>query len=126
MPLSNFMTATATTQRATLTNGKRGDAVTYLQSVKIAPIMLAPTRGMHAIRQAIGLDGTAVQVFETYTEAHTHTKNAASVIELPDIIAGDRLIIDGVTYNVRWAEAETATSGFGKTLIIYFTEDKRA
>lgn len=122
-----MMTATATTTRSpAMSSGKIGSPVANLESVKITPVMLSPTIGQHAIRQAIGLDGTAIQIFEIYTESHAHTDSSQSVTQIPDIIAGDRVVVGGITYNVRWAEQQPATGAFGATLLIYVTEDKRA
>lgn len=126
MPLRNFMTATATTERApAMVSGKKGDPVTHLESVKIQPPMLPSAQGQHNIRQAIGLDGSAIQVFETYTESHSHTDDSVTVNQLPDIEEGDRLIEGGVTYVVKWAEPQAGTSSFGKTLMIYMIRDNR-
>lgn len=125
--LKHFMTATATTTRTPAVSGiKVGDAVTHLENVKVTPVMLSSASGQHAIRQAIGLDGSAVQVFEAYTESHEHTDDSVTVTQVPDIREGDRIIIDGVTYNVRWSQRQTATTSYGQTLMIYMTEDKRA
>ena len=127
MSLLSFMTASAdTTRPPAMSSDKIGNPVTNLESVKITPVMLADASRNQSIRQAIGLDGTAVQVFECYTESHTHTDSTASVTQMPDIIAGDRVVVGGVTYNVRWAEQQPATGSFGATLLVYMTEDKRA
>jgi len=127
MSLSRMMTATATTTRLpAMVNDKIGDPVAHLASVKITPVMLASTTGQHQIRQAIGLEGTAIQVFECYTESHLHTDGGVPVTQVPDIEAGDRLVVGSVTYEVLWAEQQPATSGFGATLMLYITEDKRA
>lgn len=123
--LRSFMTATATTTRRTNpTDGNFGSPVAHLANVKITPVMLPSAGGAHIIRQTLGLEGTAIQVFETYTEAHAHTDGGVSVNQLPDIVAGDRLSTNNVTYLVRWCEAQPATSGFTATLLIYLTEDK--
>lgn len=127
MSLSRMMTTTASTQRTpAMSGGKKGDPVTHLQSVKITPVMLSSATGQHAIRQAIGLEGTAIQVFETYTQSHAHTDGGSPVTQIPDIVNGDRLVVGSVTYTVRWCEQQPATSGFGATLMVYITEDKRA
>ena len=127
MTLSAMMTATATTTRhPARSSGKIGNPVTHLESVSIVPIMLSSATGQHNIRQMIGLDGTGIQVFETYTESHTHTDDSVSVTQVPDIRAGDKLVTGGVTYHVYWCEQQPATSGFGATLLIYIAEDKRA
>jgi len=126
MTLLSTMTATATTQRTpAISSGKIGDPVTNLESVKITPVMLQDTRTQLSIRQAIGLEGTAVQVFEAYTQSHAHTDSSSAVTQMPDIRAGDRLITGGVTYVVRWAEQQPATASLSATLILYLTEDKR-
>lgn len=102
-----------------------GVPVANLTNLKICPVMLSDTRGLHQVRQALGLEGTAVQVFETYTESHAHTDSGASVSQLPDIVTGDRLVVGSITYEVLWCEAQPPTSSFGATLLIYVIEDKR-
>ncbi len=122
-----MMTASATTTRPpAMSSDKIGNPTTNLESVKITPVMLADANRNQQIRQAMGLDGTAIQVFEIYTQSHTHTDSSSSVTQLPDIIAGDRVVVGGITYNVRWAEQQPATMAFGATLLIFMTEDKRA
>lgn len=128
MPLRHMMTTTAsTTRNPAISGGKIGAPVTNLTNLKITPVMLPSATGQHAIRQLVGLDGTAVQVFEAYTESHTHTDSSVSVTQLPDIEAGDRLVVGSITYTVKWAEQQPATlAGFGVTLLLYLVEDKRA
>lgn len=126
MTLSQFMTATATTERhPAMSGGKRSAPTTHLEDVSITPVMLPNAQGQHQIRAAIGLEGTAVQVFEIYTESHEHTDDSSTVDQMPDIEAGDRLVTSGITYVVRWAEQQPATTSFGATLLLYVTEDKR-
>ena len=126
MPLSNFMTATATTTRNPAQVGtKIGDPVTHLESVKITPIMLPNSTRLDSIKKAIGIDGGAIQVVEAYSELHLHTDDSSPVTQIPDILAGDRLIVDSVTYNVRTAEVDSASTSFGKTLRLVLTEDRR-
>jgi len=125
MPLRDFMTATASTTRLPAkSGGKIGAPVTNLTNLLICPVMLSAMTGQHNLRAAMGLEGTAVQVFETYTEAHSHTDSGATVNQLPDIVAQDRLVVGSVTYLVRWAEIQPATSLFGATLLLYLTEDR--
>lgn len=125
--LRAMMTTTASTKRApAMSGGKRGEPTTNLTNLLITPVMLSAMTGQHAIRQAIGLEGTAEQLFEAYTEAHTHTDSGVSVTQMPDIEAGDRLVVGSITYNVKWAESQPATFSFGATLLLYVTEDKRA
>lgn len=127
MTLSNMMTATATTTRLPLmVSNKIGDPASNLSGVKITPVMLPSASGQHQVRQAIGLDGTAVQMFEAYTESHAHVDSTVPVTQMPDIVASDRLTVGGITYNVRWVEQQPATGSFGATLLMYLTEDKRA
>lgn len=127
MPLLDMMTQTASTTRLPAkSGGKVGDPVTNLTNLKITPIMLDSARGTHQIRQAIGLEGTAVQVFEAYTQSHTHTDSGVSVTQMPSIEVGDRLIANGITYNVQWAETQPAGLVMPATLLLYLTEDKRA
>jgi len=125
--LRKVMTDTAITKRTpAISSGKVADPVTHLEGVKITPVMLASARGLHSVRQAIGLEGSAVQVYEAYTESHEHTDDDTTVTQLPDIRNGDRLVTGGVTYNVRWAEQQAATLSYGATLLLYLTEDKRS
>ena len=127
MTLRQMMTTTASTTRPpAIASGKIGDPVTNLTNLKITPIMVSSAQGQHAIRQAIGLEGTAVQIFECYTEAHSHTDSSVVVNQMPDIEIGDRIVVGSITYNVRWAEIQPATFSYGATLLIYCTEDRRA
>ena len=128
MPLRHMMTQTASTTRhpATTAGGKRSTPVANLTNLKITPIMLSGATGQHAIRMAIGLDGAAIQVYETYTEAHAHTDSSVSVNQMPDIKVDDRLIVAGITYGIRWCEIQPATTSFGATMLIYITEEKSA
>lgn len=127
MPLLDMMTQTASTTRLPAkSGGKVGDPVANLTNLKITPIMLDSARGTHQIRQAIGLDGTAGQIFETYTQAHAHTDSGVSVNQMPDIETGDKLVVDGVTYNIQWAEKQPAGLVMPATMLLYITEDKRA
>lgn len=127
MTLLSMMTATATTERhPAMAAGKRGAPTTHLEDVKITPVMLSDAMGMHRIRAAIGLDGTAVQVFEAYTQSHEHTDNDDTVTQMPDIIAGDRVVVGSVEYVVHWAEQQPAGASMPATLLLYMSEDKRA
>lgn len=126
MPLSNFMTTTATTYRRPLpdaTTGKRGNATIYLENVKITPVMLPSNARLFDARQAGGLDGTSVWNFETFTESHQHTKETVTITELPDIRQNDLITIDGIQYTVKRAAPEGITSSFGQTLNIYLDLD---
>lgn len=126
MPLRNFMTTTAsTTRHPAMSGGKIGNPVTNLTNLKITPLMLMDTRSALSLQQAIGLEGTLGQIWETYTESHAHTDSSVAVTQLPDIVAGDKLVVDSVTYHVQWANRQPATTGFGATLILYVYEDKR-
>jgi hypothetical protein len=127
MTLLQFMTEITLTKRVpSISGGKIGDPVTHLENVKVVPRQLFDTFGTHTVRAAIGLEGTAMQLFQTYTESHAHIDDSAPVTQVPDIISGDRLILDGVTYQVRFAEKQTLTISFGETLYLYITEDKRS
>ena len=126
MPLRDMMTVTASTERrGVVSGGKSGNLAANLTNLLITPVMLPDMGRDHIIRQLIGVEGTATQVFEAYTESHTHTDSAVSVTQMPDIIAGDRLIVGSITYSVKWAEVQGLTFGFGQTLIMYLLEDKR-
>jgi hypothetical protein len=126
MPLRNFMTASATTLRATISSGKIGAPSAYLTNVLVQPPQLPSAEGQHAVRTMIGLEGSAGQVFAIYTESHTHTQSGGSVTKVPDIEVDDQITVGGVTYYIHWAEVNSATSSFGQTLLIYVTENKRA
>lgn len=125
MPLSHFMTSTAKTQRADVVSGKKGDPVTYLESVKIQAPFPPTASGQQAIREMVGIEGSAVQIYECYTESHAHTEDSVSVNKVPDIVRGDLLITGGITYRVQWAKPYPATSSFGVTLAMYLTESER-
>lgn len=127
MPLLSFMTTTASTTRLpAIISDKRGNPVTNLTSLKITPIMLPDLRRQIEVKKAIGLEGSVVQVFECFTESHTHIDSSVSVTQIPDIIVGDRLVIGSTTYNIRIAERNSPTTIFGATLQLTITEDRRA
>ena len=127
MPLANFMSAIATTERlpAPDGNGKIGARATWLEDVNVTPVMLNPEKSRTAQRATTvsGLPGVSVYVAETYTESHAHTKDGNPVTELPDIRENDLIIVDGDSYIVRRAAKDTVTSAFGNTLYIYLDED---
>ncbi len=126
MPLRNFMTQTAsTTRNPTKAGGKVGAPVTNLTLLKIMPLVIPDATSMHAIRREIGLEGTAVQVYETFTESHAHTDSGTPVTQMPDIAIGDRLIVDSITYTVQWVKQQSQTSSFGRTLLLRVIEDER-
>jgi hypothetical protein len=119
------MTTTASTKRSpAMSSGKVAAAATNLTSLLITPVMLSKMTGQYAIRQAIGLEGTMVQVFEVYTEKHIHTDSGVSVDQVPDIEVGDKLVVGSITYEVRWAESHSPASSFGATLQLYVIEEK--
>lgn len=125
MPLRNFMTQTASTTRLpNKSGGKIGTPVTNLTNLRICPLMLPSATGQHMIRQITGFEGSHVQFWETYTESHQHTDSSVTVTQLPDIVQGDFLVVNGVTYTVEWTEQQPATSSFGATLLLYVYEDK--
>lgn len=126
MPLVDFMTQTASTTRSpAMASGKIGNPVANLTNLKITKPMSQFNQGDRQLRQALGMSGTLVQEKEAYTESHTHTDSGVSVTQMPDIRAGDKLIVGSVTYNVEWVDIEPATSSFGETMILKLTEDKR-
>lgn len=120
-----FKTIQISTKRApAMTSGKKSDPVTNLTGVESSPLVLPSQQSQHAIRAALGLEGTAVQVWEMYLKKCAHVDSGASVNQLPDIIAGDRVTIGSFDYSVRWADI-THPFAFGDVLILYVTEDKR-
>ncbi len=125
MSLKAMMTSTATTTRhpAPDMNGKIGARATWLEDVKVTPVMLASASGQHYARQASGFDGTSVYQYEAYTESHEHTEDSVTVTQLPDIRQSDLITIDGLTYVVKRAAIDTPTSSFGKTLYLYLDLD---
>lgn len=127
MSLDCFMTATATTKRrpAPDVNNKIGDRTTYLENVKITPVMLPGAKGEHNSNGIGGGMDNFVYEYEAYTESHAHTKSSSPVTELPDIEENDLITIDSVSYTVRRAAIDTATSAFGKTLYLYLSEDNK-
>jgi hypothetical protein len=102
--------ATCTTQRRGATSGnKSGDFAANLASCSITSPMLLDTQTSQAVSTLIGLAGIPVQIFQCFTESHSHTDSSATVNQLPDIIASDTLTTGGVTYTVKWAEIWPAT-----------------
>lgn len=121
-----FKTIQISTKRApAMSNGKKGDPATNLTGVEASPLVLPSQQSQHALRAALGLDGTAVQIWEMYIKKCAHIDSSISVNQLPDIVAGDRVTVGSTDYNVRWADI-THPFSFGDVLILYLTEDKRA
>lgn len=50
-----------------------------------------------------GLEGAAREYKQVFARKQAHIDDSVSVDQIPDIIEGDNLIIDGVTYRVRSA-----------------------
>lgn len=130
MSLRDMMTATASTERLPgMTSGKKSTTQSAnLTNVLITPPMLPNQRNLSAmgIVPFKGMEGTAIQYWEAYTESHTHTDSGASVTQMPDIQIGDRLTCNGIEYTVDWTQIESDTLGFGNTLVILLTRDVRA
>jgi len=121
-----FKTILVDTKRTPPKTGtKKGDPVTYLENVASSPLILPSQQAQQAVRAALGMEGTAVQLWELRMHKSTHLKEEESVTELPDIVAGDRVVIDSQTYAVQWADTPHPYS-FGQILMLYITEDKRA
>lgn len=126
MSLRDMMDATCSSQRrGAMSSGKTGDFAANLASCLITSPMLLDAQTSHSVSKLIGLTSGTHQIFQAFTEAHTHTDSSVSVSTLPDIIAGDTLTVNGVTYTVKWAETWPATFSFGATLMMYLIEDKR-
>lgn len=125
MALRDMMTTTASTKRnAAMSGGKIPKTpVENLTNLLITPVMLSDMTGNHGFRQALGLEGSSVQLFEAYTESHTHTDGGVSVTQMPDIKNKDLLVVSGVNYLVRFAQIQPATYNFGATLLLYFVQD---
>jgi hypothetical protein len=122
----DFKTIQISTKRQpAMSGGKKSEPVTNLTGVESSPLVLQDTRTNQGIRAALGLEGTAVQIWEMYLKKCAHVDSGASVNQLPDIIAGDRVTISNIDYSVRWADT-THPFSFGDVLILYVTEDKRA
>lgn len=125
MSLRAFMTQQASTQRhpAMDADGQIGAAVANISSFYIMPLVVASGEGDKRVRQALGLEGAHVQLWRTYTEAHSHTDSSVVVTTLPDVKRGDKLIVGSTSYEVQWVETQPATTGFAATLYIYLTQD---
>lgn len=118
--------ATCTTQRrGAMSSGKTSAFAANLASCLVTSPMLLDAQTAQGVSKLIGLDSGAVQIFQCFTEAHTHTDSSVPVSTLPDIIAGDTLTVASVLYVVKWAEIWPATVSFGQTLMMYLIEDKR-
>lgn len=121
-----FKTIQISTKRApAMSGGKKSDPVTNLTGVESSPLVLPSQQTQQAIRAALSLEGTATQLWELFLKKCAHIDSGASVNQLPDIVAGDRVTIDSVNYSVQWADI-THPFSFGDVLILYVTEDKRA
>lgn len=119
-----FKSITVSTKRHPAQSGGRvGSAVSHLTNVTSSPLILSATEGdTRQIRQAIGLEGTATKIWQLRMHKHIHTDDGVSVNQLPDIKEGDKVTINSIDYEVRWADT-THPFGFGDILILYVTED---
>lgn len=126
MSLRAMMTATASTKRApAMSGGKISKTfVANLSSVLVTYPNPPENKGQQRVMQAQGLEGSAIHEFECYTEAHTHTDSSVSVTQMPDILKGDIVTIDGINYLVKEVGLWGDTFGFGKTMYIYMDKDE--
>ena len=111
-------TTISTTRPPAVSSGKRGDRVTNLESVKVVPLMPASesTFTRAATRSA------SLELWETFTQVHTHTDSSVSVTQIPDIRQGDVLVSGGVNYDVIWVGDYPATGQFNAFLHIVMEE----
>lgn len=120
-----FKTIQISTKRAPAMSGGKisKTPVTNLTGVESSPLVLQDTKANQGIRQALGLEGSAVQLWELYIKKCAHVDSGVSVNQLPDIIVKDIITIAGTDYLVRWADI-THPFSFGDVLIVYLVEDK--
>lgn len=97
--------------------------VTNLTGVESSPLILQDSRNNQGIRQALGLEGSAIQLWELRIHKCAHVDSGVAVDQLPDIIIKDIVVIDGINYLVRWADTAHRFS-FGDILMLYVVEDK--
>ena len=91
---SRLAIVSATTKRATMTAGKRGDASAYLTGLFCTP--LDPVSAEDVQRMNLP---TSLQLQETF------------IAEGADIVTGDRLVVEGKDYPIRAVEKFTWQSG---------------
>lgn len=121
----DFKTIQISTKRApAMSNGKISKTlVTNLTGVESSPLILQDSRNNQGIRQAIGLEGSAVQLWELRIHKCAHVDSGVAVNQLPDIVIKDVVTVDSVDYLVRWVDT-THPFSFGDILMLYVVEDK--
>jgi hypothetical protein len=72
----------------------------------------------------MGLEGSAVEKWETYTQSHEHTDSATTVTQVPDIRQGDQLIVGSDKFAVIGVANWPATLVTGAFLQIVLEEKK--
>lgn len=98
---ARMATVSASTKRATLSNGKRGEPVAYLSGLKCVPLdPLDPET-----RQTLQLD-TPHELLSTMIDG------------VHDIQESDILVVDGVDYPIRSCAVWTWCSGTVRQLIV--------
>lgn len=118
---AHMATLTITTERnPAIAGGKRGPRATHLQNVKVLPLMPATA----ATLANPVLQGTAVELWETYCGVHQHTDGAATVTQIPDIRQGDVIVSGGEDYLVRYVGNWPAVAAFDAYLHIVVEENK--
>lgn len=118
--------ATCTTQRRGAISGiKTGDFAANLSACRIVSPMLLDAQTAQGVSKLIGLDSSSVQIFQCFSERHTHTDSATPVTQLPDIKASDTLTVGSIQYTVKWAEIWPSTISYGETLMMYLIKDVR-
>jgi hypothetical protein len=101
MSLKPLATATASTKRAQIASGKRGDPVTLLVRLECTPLYPADPGQVNNLLQRLKLE-TPYNLYETF------------VMGAHDIQNGDTFVVDGNEYVVRAAATwePSATSAY--------------
>lgn len=121
----DFKTIQISTKRAPAMSGlKKGNHVAHLSGVESSPLILSSAETTHRVMQALGLDGTAVKLWQLRLHKTPHVDDGVAVDQLPDVKESDLVVVDSVEYPVIYADTPHRFS-FGEILLVYVHLDKR-
>jgi hypothetical protein len=92
-------------------SGKISSPTTHLENVKVVPIVPAS----EATQRRYGLE-TLLDVYETFTAEHEHTDDGQQVTQVPDVVAGDKLVDGSTEYEVKQVADWPAVGEVGRFL----------
>lgn len=108
----------STTRPPAMSGGKRGARVTNLTAVSVVPLMPASNTTF----QRAATQSASLELWETFTQVHTHTDSTVEVTQIPDIRQGDILVDNSIDYDVIWVGNYASTGGLNAYLHIVMEE----